>query len=128
MKRLFLFLLITVLAMAQSLAPGQKYTWTTLSTTGSTATLATGSNDKHTVSAVVTGSPSGCSIQLEGSLDATNWANLSGAQDCTASNPYVFHVAERVIIYVRVNLTTLSGGTAPTVTASYAGLSSGGRR
>ncbi|MGH9667094.1 MAG: hypothetical protein ACRD9L_21930, partial [Bryobacteraceae bacterium] len=78
----------------------------------------------HTVQAVVTGSPSGCSIQLEGTLDdptlSPTWSNLSGSQTCTSS--VMFHVTARPVRAIRVNLTALSGGTSPTVTVKYVGV------
>lgn len=71
----------------------------------------------HTVSVVVTGSPSACTIRLEGSLDNSNWFDLSGSQSCTSS--VMFHVYGKVEKYLRVNLLTWTGGTNAAV--SYLG-------
>lgn len=82
------------------------------------------SPSKHTVQVVVTGGPATCSIQLEGTLDAisssSTWANLSGSQTCTST--VTFHVTERAVKGVRVNVTALTGGTSPGVSAKYTGV------
>jgi len=79
---------------------------------------------KHTVQAVVTGAPATGSIQLEGTLDdvtgSPTWFNLSGAQPCTANT--IFHVVDRPVSGIRVNLTALTGGTGPTVSIRYLGV------
>jgi hypothetical protein len=80
---------------------------------------------QHTLEVVVAGSPSSCSIQLEGTLDnpsgsSVTWANLSGAQTCTSS--VTFSVVNKPVRAVRANLTSLSGGSSPTVTVGYAGV------
>lgn len=75
--------------------------------------------DKHTLSIITTGSPATCTIELDGSLDGTNWFDLSGDQTCTSS--LMVHVINKPVQQVRVNLTVLSGGTDPTVTVKYLG-------
>ena len=69
---------------------------------------------KHSVQVIVTGSPSACSLQLEGSLDSTNWFNLSGGQTCTSD--ILFSVVNKPVAFIRANLTTFTGGTNATVT------------
>lgn len=66
---------------------------------------------------IVTGAPSAVAAKLEGSLDGTNWFDLTGlnvtaAGAVTNSADAGVHFAVR---YVRANVTTLTGGTAPTV-------------
>src|SRR5262249_52464376 len=86
----------------------------TLSATGTTIPVQLAvTAHKHTVQVVVTGSPTTCSVQLEGTLDdvtsaSPTWANISGSQTCTSS--VTFHVADRAITGIRANLTALSGG------------------
>lgn len=70
---------------------------------------------------VLTGSPTACIVDLEGSLNGTNWFRLArwsiaGGQ---ASGDLVFSSATPAS-QTRANLTTLTGGTAPTVTAKVA--------
>jgi len=60
-----------------------------------------------------TGSPSSVSCQLQGSLDGSNWFNI-GAAALTA--PGLQTIATTPLAFIRANLTTLSGGTSPTVT------------
>lgn len=123
MRLLWMFLLAAAIVVAQQMS---LVTWAALTATGTTTSLATAGNDKHTLAAIVTGSPTGCSVRLEGSNDGTNYFDLSGAQTCTTS--VMFHVVDRPVVFVRANVTALSGGTAPTVTATYLGIRSGGRQ
>lgn len=121
--RLLIFLLIAVLGAAQQMS---LVTWTTLSAAAATAAHATAGNDKHTLAAVVTGSPGTCTMRLEGSVDGTNYFDLSGAQACTATT--MFHVVDRPIVFARARVITLSGGSSPTVTITYLGIRSGGQQ
>ncbi len=116
MKRMMLFFAVAFLLGAQSVS--QK-TWTALTATGTTSSFSIAANSNHTLSIVVSGGPSGCTVNLDGSLDSTHWFDLSGGQTCTSS--VMFHVANRPVTFVRANLTALSGGTAPTVTVVYVG-------
>ncbi len=77
--------------------------------------------DKLTVQLNVTGSPTGCAYQLEGSLDNVNFFDLSGSQTCTANK--MFHLDAKYVRYLRGNLTTLTGGTSPSVTLLIGGVS-----
>ena len=78
----------------------------------------------HTVQTNITGAPSAVTMDLEGSLDGTNWFQLAThpftAGELTATQA-MFHVDEKPVRFIRVNLTTLTGGTAPTVTSLYEG-------
>lgn len=76
---------------------------------------------------IVTGTPTGCVGQLEGSETnaAGSWVNLGGTADtvegdCTAT--IGFSVASRPARYMRFNLTTLSGGTDPAVRVLIRGI------
>jgi hypothetical protein len=115
MKRVIWALVLS----AGSLCAQQRYSSTTLSATGTTPTQKVDAN-YHTVAVIPSGSPSGCSVRLEGSLDATNWFDVSGAQSC-ASGSTMFHVDMKPLDFIRVNLTTLSGGTSPSVVIEYKG-------
>jgi hypothetical protein len=121
MKRLSLFLAALILT-AQ---PQKQITWTVLSAAGTTSSIAVAGSDVHTVQIVVTGGPGACTLNLDGSLDAIHWADISGGQTCTSN--VVFHVVNRSVAFVRGNLTAFSGGTAPTATVTYLGHSTGGR-
>ncbi|KKK64731.1 hypothetical protein LCGC14_2981250 [marine sediment metagenome] len=97
-------------------------TFAALSSTGQTPSfnVVALSPTSHTLQILLTGSPTGCAVQLEGSLDNANWENLSGTQNCTSVT--MFHVVNRTVAYVRGNLTTLSGGSTPTVQFLYKGV------
>jgi hypothetical protein len=75
----------------------------------------------HTVHLTVTGGPANCSFQLEGSLDALTWFNMSGPIDCVPAANRQFHVINRPENFIRGNLTVLNGGAVPTVTFEYLG-------
>ena len=82
--------------------------------------------DKHTVQVTMGGTvvATAVTVDLEGSLDGTFWQALAShaldAGEITAEGA-IFHVVNAPIKYVRANLTTLTGGTAPTVTVKYLG-------
>lgn len=75
---------------------------------------------EHTVQVVVTGAPVAVTIDLEGSLNGTEWFQLANyvftAGDIAAEQA-MFHVTNKPVMDVRANLVTLTGGASPTVTA-----------
>lgn len=79
---------------------------------------------KHTVAATMGGTvvATAVTVDLEGSLDNSTWFSLDShpftAAEITAEAA-MFHVVSRPVRYVRLNLVTLTGGTAPTVTGKY---------
>src|SRR6185312_7027494 len=110
---------LAVVALTQY--PAVTVKWSPLSATGVTAAMPLPYGfSKHTLQIVVTGSPSGCTVNLDGSLDGAHWFDLSGGQTCTSST--MFHVVSKPVAYVRGDLTALSGGSSPTVTISYEGI------
>ena len=122
MKRLALALLLVVSAQAQLVnLRVARVIFGTLSAVSTTAGFDVSllSPSQHTVQVITAGSPASCSLQLEGSLDGgTTWANLSGAQTCTSS--VTFHVIQKPIDMVRINVTALSA--AASVTVRYVGV------
>lgn len=76
--------------------------------------------NNHTVMLVVTGGPASCTANLQGFVDGVTAGDLSGNQTCTSS--VMFHVGSRPVNSIKINLSALSGGTAPTVTAFYLGI------
>jgi hypothetical protein len=100
------------------------------------AVTATGASDSkkfnylvqdHTVQATITGAPSAVTVDLEGSLDGVTFFSLEShvftAGELTATGA-MFHIIDKPVLFVNINLTTLTGGSAPTVTALYEGDSS----
>lgn len=119
MKRLLLISLLAIVGLAQS-SP-VTFKWAAMSGTGTTAALPLPYGfSQHTIQIIVTGGPSGCTVNLDGSLDGVNWFDLSGGQTCTSNT--MFHVVSKPVAYVRGDLTALTGGTSPTVTISYEGI------
>jgi len=78
----------------------------------------------HTVQVMVTGSPTVVVVDLEGSLNGVTWFQLQqytfDAADITAQAA-LFHQNDKLVDYVRLNLITLTGGTAPTVVGLWTG-------
>lgn len=78
----------------------------------------------HTVQVTITGAPTAVTVDLEGSLDNVSWSSLAShimsAGELSAGLA-MFHVVDKPVRYVRNNLTLLTAGTSPTVTAIYEG-------
>jgi hypothetical protein len=62
----------------------------------------------------VTGSPSAMQVDLEGSLDNSNWYQIDTYN--TVANT-LRQVVDKAAKFVRARLVTLTGGSSPTVTA-----------
>ena len=79
---------------------------------------------KHTIQCAMGGDvvATAVTVDLEGSLDNSTWFSLAShaftAAEITATSA-MFHVVNKAVRYVRLNLTTLTGGTNPTVTGKY---------
>ena len=78
----------------------------------------------HTVQVTTTGDPTAVTVTLEGSIDGVTFFTLVttafDAGEITA-DAAIFHLIDVPVTFVRVNLTTLTAGTTPTVTALYEG-------
>lgn len=76
----------------------------------------------YTLAVSTTGSPTGWSVQLQGSLDGTNWASIGAAvTQATGSAAFgALSVTGAPWTQVRAVLSGLTGGTSPTVTAIVA--------
>ncbi len=84
--------------------------------------------DKHVIQVVNTGDPTAVTVLLEGSLDGTNF-DIIGTHAFTAADIVndgaIFFDVDSPCLHVRVNLTVLTGGTTPTITAIYEGMQTG---
>lgn len=80
--------------------------------TGAGAVVAYDKPRRVTMQVIVTGSPSGLEVDLEQSLDGTNFISIGNT-----SSPNNMTLASSFAPYARANLVSLSGGTSPTVTA-----------
>ena len=77
----------------------------------------------HTLAVTITGSPSAFSINLQGSHDGISWYTSNAAATLTEQNVGTAGYATHDLYlwrYVRANLTVLTGGSSPTVTATIA--------
>lgn len=64
---------------------------------------------------VVTGAPASCSIQLQGSMDGTNWVTLATSTSTTGDTIQVAAGATAQFNALRANVSAVSGGTSPTI-------------
>lgn len=115
-------ILAVVLFLTATLCFGQYVQTSTLSATGVTNGVSEASAVAvHVLSWVTTGSPTGCTIQLESaSTFSGSYTLIGSAQTCTSSGNYV--LTGTTANFVHVNLATLSGGSSPTVTYTYSGV------
>ena len=72
----------------------------------------------HTMQVSFTGGSPTVKVAFEGTVDGTNWQQF-GLFDTTAGavSGGIVTISEQPLLAIRANLTTLSGGAAPTVTA-----------
>jgi hypothetical protein len=72
----------------------------------------------HALQVNLTGAPSAVNVNLEGSLDGVNWTTIGAwaiAGGQTTGQTVWF--TGKAAIFTRANLSTLTGGTTPTVSA-----------
>jgi hypothetical protein len=67
------------------------------------------------IQSIVVGAPT-ISLQLEGTIDGSNWVNLGANDPGSITGSYRF-AGMPPVMGIRANLTSISGGTSPTVTA-----------
>jgi hypothetical protein len=81
-----------------------------------------GVSARHTFVTTATGDPTSYGVALEGSHDEVTWFTLQTASGLsgTVVRSYPDGATAHLVRFVRVNLTGLSGGTSPTVTATIA--------
>lgn len=106
--------LLALLALVAACAFAQIRAFTSTLTAAGTTQSVWAESNYHTVQVVVSGSPSACTVRLEGSLDNNNWFDVSGTQTCTSN--LMFHVDGKPLTYARVNLLTWTGGTNAVIT------------
>lgn len=120
--------IIVALLLSSATISGAAYAATQI--TLLSAATATGTGDgvevpnrsKHSVQVTITGGPTTVVVAFEGSLDGSTWAayathTMSAAE--LAASAAIFSVVNKPAGWVRANVTTLSGGTSPTVTVKH---------
>ena len=84
--------------------------------------------NSHVLQVTITGGPSAVTVTLEGSLDNTTFVTIGthvfSAGELTATKAMFFDI-DKPLLAVKANLTVLTGGSTPTVTATYEGDSTG---
>ena len=67
----------------------------------------------YTWTTLTTGSPASVTVNIEGSIDGTNFYQLDQSVNTSGE---LRSIANKPVRWIRANLATLTGGTAPTVT------------
>lgn len=70
-----------------------------------------------TVQTKTTGSPTSYSVTIQGSIDGQNWDNIGSA--ITADGVSSQTNSGKFYLFVRGNITAVSGGTSPTITQTW---------
>lgn len=107
------------LALSINVAQAEN-TWAQLTAPAATASFATAGYKLITVAFTVAAINTNVVLRLEGSMDNTNWFNLSSTNTdtvITANSTNAFNV-EAAVEFVRLNFVSESGGTNATVDAT----------
>ena len=64
-----------------------------------------------------TGDPTAVIVDLEGSIDGTNWFALGTWDEASVNSGDIVFITDKPVTQIRGNLTTLTGGTTPPVSA-----------
>lgn len=94
-----------------------------LAAPGVSDALPVGNYSEHLIQCTVAAINTNVVLRIEGSLDGTNFFNLSASDEdktITANGTYAFRYVG-MVDYIRVRFVSESGGTAATVTNSYTG-------
>lgn len=98
------------------------YSFTQLTAPGTTDALQVKTVTNHTIAVTVAAIDTNVVVRIEGSLDGTNWANLSDVGDTTITgNGTEMFFFKGKLNYIRGNFVSESGGTAATVNFVYSG-------
>jgi hypothetical protein len=116
-------------SQAKSVLPFKSLDTATESGTDGTSIDLGGVSNEYTVHHFTTGSPTAAQVTIMGSLDGVNWfgtgvtsLSATGYASSTVTNgEEISGTPDRIYMphvrYIRARLSTLSGGTSPTVTA-----------
>lgn len=98
-----------------------KTTWAQLTAPATTSSFSMVGYTKATLAFVLASINTNVVVRAEGSLDGTNWFNLSQTNTdttLTANGTYAFNVSSVACDFIRFNFVSESGGTAATIDAS----------
>ena len=87
-------------------------------TGASTSSLSTGkAHSSWGLQVKHTGTPTTCVVVVQGSNNASDWFTVLTWTAASETNGDVVFATGKPCLYARLNLTTLSGGSSPTVSA-----------
>lgn len=95
-------------------------TFTQLTAPGSTTGLRVSNNIYHTMQYKLANKNTNVVVKLQGSLDNTNWFDITSEATQTANGTYYLSF-EGIIKYIRFTFVSESGGTAATLDVIYLG-------
>jgi len=109
-------------AFAQSITPTDPkvYSWPGATATGPVGGyLVFNAPTNFSIDAHVTGTvPSTCTFEIQASSDGVSWttgaASLSGDVSCASATPLIYSIVAKPVLYVRVNIGTLTGADGTT--------------
>ena len=78
------------------------------------------STTSYTLTVNVTDINTNVIVQLDGSIDGTNFAQIITPKTITANGPYVYSVGDTPVRWIRPRFVSEAGGTAAVVTFSVA--------
>jgi hypothetical protein len=79
----------------------------------------------HAIQFQITGAPTAVTLVVEGNINDADWDKIAvhiATVEQLANGHGMFHVINKPVENVRLNLAVLEGGTAPTVSAWYEGI------
>ena len=79
-------------------------------------------NTTHTFQITCNGSPSRVKVQIQGTIDGTNYACILEHEmtaEELANDTAIFHLINKPVPKIRASITELSGGVSPTVSVYY---------
>lgn len=78
------------------------------------------STSKYSLIVSVTNINTNVVVQLDGSIDGVNFAQVIGPQTITANGHYIYSVGDRPVKWIRPRFVSESGGTSAVVTFNVA--------
>lgn len=96
-------------------------TFTQLTSAGSTTGYAVDNNIYHTMQYKIASINTNVIVKLQGSLDNTNWFDLTSETTQTSNGTYKL-TYEGAIKYIRFTFVSETGGTAATIDVIYFGI------
>ena len=116
LSTLLLGLILAIPLSADNPVVLQQVAFSSVTTGGSVLVRSTGASEWR-IRWVAVSTPATCTVKLEQSEDNSSWSDLIAGQTCTSSGISVFTTGHP--LYVRMNVTALTGGTVNVTLLGY---------